>query len=82
MVPTNCKTFSLMAPMTYLPVIVMGRAHTLMRTCLFMFAQGKEGIGTKLKNVGDLIPFTAPPGDVKLQEQSIGSPIPSRTSFR
>ena len=36
----------------------------------------------QIEKCGDLIPFTAPPGDVKLQEQSIGSAIPSRTSFK
>ena len=50
----------------YSPVIVMGRAHTIISKCLFMFAQGEEGMGTKLKNVGELISFTVLPGDVKL----------------
>ena len=42
----------------------------------------EEGIGTKLQDVGELILFIVPLGDVKLQERSIGSPIPSKTSFR
>ena len=47
-----------------------------------VYARGEEGIGTKLQNVGKLILFIALLGDVKLQEWSIGSPIPSKTSFR
>ena len=43
---------------------------------------GEEGIGTELQDVGELILFIAPVGDVKLQERPIGSPIPPKTSFR
>ena len=43
---------------------------------------GEEGIGTELQDVGELILFIALLGDVKRQERSIGSPIPSKTSFR
>ena len=43
---------------------------------------GGGRIGTELQDVGELILFIVPLGDVKLQERSIGSPIPSKTSFR
>ena len=43
---------------------------------------GGGRIRTKLQDMGELIVFIAPLGDVKLQERSIGSPIPSKTSFR
>ena len=38
-----------------------------------MSAWGEEGIGTKLKNVGELTLFIAPLGVAKPREQSIGS---------
>ena len=41
-----------------------------------MSAQGEEGIGTKLKNVGELTPLIAPLGVAKPREQSIGSLTP------
>ena len=47
-----------------------------------MSVWGEEGIGTELQDVGELILFIVPLGDVKLQEWSIGSPIPPKTSFR
>ena len=47
-----------------------------------MSVWGEEGIGTELQDVGELILFIVPLGDVKLQERSIGSPIPSKASFR
>ena len=43
---------------------------------------GGGRIGTKLQDVGELILLIAPLEDVKLQERSIGSPIPSKTLFR
>ena len=52
------------------------------RTDTVYVCPGEEGIGTELQDVGELIHFIVPLGDVKLQEWSIGSPIPSKTSFR
>ena len=44
--------------------------------------QEKRGVRAKMQDVGELILFIAALGDVKLQERSISSPVPSKTSFR
>ena len=44
--------------------------------------QERRGVRAKMQDVGELILFIAALGDVKLQERSIGSPVPSKTSFR
>ena len=42
----------------------------------------KRGVRAKMRDVGELVLFLAALRDVKLQERSIGSPVPSKTSFR